>query len=96
MSGKRGEAHGNACLVAETLDSVGHPHVVLGQHEQAHAVWREALELYREQGRDTDAQRLQQHLHNLDNPTKHPPRQHLIVEEPRSKDRPAPGTPARV
>lgn len=57
---------GNTYLIADTLDNLGHPHAALGQHERARTVWREALELYREQGRDTDAQRVQQHVHYLD------------------------------
>lgn len=52
--------------VAGTLEDMSHPHAALGQHEQARAVWREALELYREQGRDTCAERIQQKLDRLD------------------------------
>lgn len=57
---------GAAYSVAGTLDSVGHPHAALGQYEQARAVWREALELYRDQGRDADAERVQHQLDDLD------------------------------
>jgi tetratricopeptide (TPR) repeat protein len=57
---------GNAYDVADTLDSMGHPHAALGRHEQAHTVWREALELYRDQGRDADAERVQHQLDDLD------------------------------
>jgi hypothetical protein len=46
-----------AYAVADTLDDVGHPHAALGDRGHARAVWREALELYREQGRD-DARRV--------------------------------------
>jgi hypothetical protein len=53
-------------LVADSLDSIGHPHAVLGQHDQARKAWREALRLYREQGRDTDATRVQRQLDDLD------------------------------
>ncbi|MGW4116648.1 hypothetical protein ACWEFJ_37725 [Actinosynnema sp. NPDC004786] len=45
---------------------MGHPHTALGRHEQARAVWREALQLYREQGCDADAERVQRQLDNLD------------------------------
>lgn len=59
---------GHAYEVADTFDLLGHPHVTLGQHEQARVAWREALELYREQGRDNDVERIEQQLHDLDNP----------------------------
>ena len=48
-----------------TLDALGHPHAALGEYEQARAVWLEALELYREQGRDGEATRLRQRLDDL-------------------------------
>ncbi|HWO61038.1 MAG TPA: tetratricopeptide repeat protein, partial [Umezawaea sp.] len=51
--------------LADTLEHVGHTHIALGQREQAHAVWQEALELYREQGRDDDATRVQRQLDDL-------------------------------
>ncbi|MEU0532339.1 ATP-binding protein [Amycolatopsis tolypomycina] len=57
---------GNAYQVAETLDSMGHPHAALGRYEQARTVWREALQLYRDQGRDADAERVQHQLDDLD------------------------------
>ncbi|MEV4315306.1 tetratricopeptide repeat protein [Actinocrispum sp. NPDC049592] len=57
---------GNIYDVADTLDRLGHPHVALGQYDQARVVWREALTLYREQGRNTDAERVQQQLDGLD------------------------------
>ena len=56
---------GQAYQLADNLESLGHPHVALGQHDQARAVWREALELYREQGRDAAA-RVQRQLDELD------------------------------
>ncbi|MFI5591116.1 ATP-binding protein [Amycolatopsis sp. NPDC051758] len=57
---------GDTYAVADTLDGVGHPHAALGQHEQARTVWREALQLYRDQGRDADAERVQRQLDDLD------------------------------
>ena len=45
---------------------LGHSHVALGQREQARTVWREALELYRQQGREEDAARVEQQLDDLD------------------------------
>ncbi len=53
---------------AETLERIGHPHSALGQRHHARAAWNEALGLYREQGRDTDAERVQRHLDRLDAP----------------------------
>jgi hypothetical protein len=44
-------------------------YAALGQHEQARAVWREALQMYRRHERDYDADRVQQQLDNLDGPT---------------------------
>ncbi|MGM1064820.1 hypothetical protein [Saccharothrix sp. Mg75] len=41
--------------------------------DPARAVWREALELYRDQGRDTDADHVQQQLDDLDNTTNRNP-----------------------
>ncbi|WP_433264776.1 ATP-binding protein [Actinosynnema sp. CS-041913] len=57
---------GDAYRFADTLDNVGHSHAALRQHDQARAVWREALQLYRDQGRSTDAERVQR---QLDDPT---------------------------
>ncbi|MET9224648.1 BTAD domain-containing putative transcriptional regulator [Lentzea sp. NPDC003310] len=57
---------GNTYEIAETLDSAGHPQAALGRHEQARAHWREALELFQDQGRSTDAQRVQRQLDDLD------------------------------
>jgi tetratricopeptide (TPR) repeat protein len=57
---------GNTYEVAETLDSLGHPHAALGRYEQARMVWWEAVELYRDQGRDADAERVQRQLDDLD------------------------------
>lgn len=60
-------AHSNTYQVADTLDHMGHPHVALGHFEQARAVWGEALKLYREQGRDTDTERVQRQFDDLEN-----------------------------
>jgi tetratricopeptide (TPR) repeat protein len=57
--------HGDTRYVADTLDHVGHPHVALDQHDQARAAWEEALELYRDQGRDDDAERVRRQLDDL-------------------------------
>ena len=57
---------GNTSGAARTFDSLGHPHVALSEHEQARVAWREALQLYREQGRDIEAERIQQQLDTLD------------------------------
>ncbi len=55
--------------VANTLDHLGHPYAALGRTDQARAVWQEALELCREQGRDADAVRVRRQLDGLDNPS---------------------------
>ena len=57
---------GDTYQAAVVLDGLGHPHVALGEYEQARTVWREALELYQEHGRDTDADRVRRQLENLD------------------------------
>ncbi|MBB5957222.1 DNA-binding SARP family transcriptional activator/tetratricopeptide (TPR) repeat protein [Saccharothrix tamanrassetensis] len=51
--------------ITDLLDEAGHPYAVLGHHDQARATWQEALRLYREQGRDTDARRVRQRLDDL-------------------------------
>jgi hypothetical protein len=51
----RDGALGDTHEVANTLDGIGHPHVALGEHGRAHAVWREALKLCWEEARDIDA-----------------------------------------
>jgi DNA-binding SARP family transcriptional activator/tetratricopeptide (TPR) repeat protein len=60
------QEHSNIYQVSESLDGLGPPLAAVGQHSQARAVWREALKLYREQGRDTDVERLQRKLLDLD------------------------------
>jgi DNA-binding SARP family transcriptional activator/tetratricopeptide (TPR) repeat protein len=50
---------------ANTLDKLGHPHVALGQFDEARAVWLEASELYRQQNRAEDAERVRRQLAGL-------------------------------
>jgi hypothetical protein len=57
---------GNTYEATNTLDNLGHPHVALGEDDRARVVWWEALRLYEEQGRDTDAGRVQLQLDDLD------------------------------
>jgi tetratricopeptide (TPR) repeat protein len=54
---------------ADTLDRLGHPHTALNQYEQAHTTWQKAVKLYRQQGRDSEAERVQQQLDNLNTNT---------------------------
>ena len=61
-SGARACGYCSSYDSADTLDNLGHPHAALGQHEHARAVWRQALELYRRQGRAEDAERVQRQL----------------------------------
>ncbi|CCH32706.1 tetratricopeptide repeat protein [Actinosynnema sp. NPDC047251] len=58
--------------VADTLDRIGHSYAALGQREHAHAAWQEALESYREQGRDTEADRIREQLDDLDTTNRSP------------------------
>ncbi|MEO6084587.1 MAG: BTAD domain-containing putative transcriptional regulator [Umezawaea sp.] len=60
---------GHTNEIADTLDSLGAPHAAIGNHDQARAVWREAQEQYLRQGRDADADRVQQRLDDLDKTT---------------------------
>ncbi|MFD0200884.1 MULTISPECIES: AfsR/SARP family transcriptional regulator [Saccharothrix] len=66
-------ALGHTYAVANALDNMGHPHLALGRHHQARAAWQEALQWYRAQGRDTDTERVQRQLHDLD---------HVVTTEP--------------
>jgi len=58
-------AIGSTYQEAGTLDRLGHPYASLGQHDRARTVWRQALELYRQQERVEDAQQLQRQLDDL-------------------------------
>ncbi|HEX7309101.1 AfsR/SARP family transcriptional regulator [Lentzea sp.] len=51
--------------VAGTLERSAQPLVALGRLDEARAVWTEALELYRDQGRDDEAARVQRELDRL-------------------------------
>ena len=51
---------------ADALDTLGHPHAALGERDQARTVWRQARELYRQQGREQAADRVQRQLDTLD------------------------------
>ncbi|WP_439657367.1 BTAD domain-containing putative transcriptional regulator [Lentzea sp. HUAS TT2] len=61
-------AHGHTYEVANTLDNRGWPHRALGQHDEARAAWREALRMYRDQGRDEAADRVCRQLDSLGQP----------------------------
>lgn len=51
--------------IAEALAGLGAPHAALGQHDQARAVWQEALEIYQQQGRTEEAERVRKQLDAL-------------------------------
>lgn len=57
---------GHVRRTADTLDNLGRPYAALGEYEQARKVWQEALGLYRQQGRDQSADRVQRELDALD------------------------------
>ncbi len=59
---------GHILHTAETFENLGHPHAALGEYEQARAIWRKAQELFRQQGRDQCADRVQRLLDALDQP----------------------------
>ena len=48
------------------VGNAGSVSALLIRPEKARAVWREALEIYRDQGRDQDADRVQRQLDALD------------------------------
>ncbi len=53
---------------ADTLGRLGHAYYALGRFEQTRMVWLEALEFFRQQGRDEDAEQVRRQLDDLDNP----------------------------
>ncbi|MFL6116778.1 MAG: tetratricopeptide repeat protein, partial [Catenulispora sp.] len=57
---------GDNSQIANCLDGLGNPYAAIGRHDQARAVWQEALDLYRAQQRHDDAARLQRQLDALD------------------------------
>ena len=59
-------AIGNTYQCTDTLDQLGHAHAALGRHRPARAAWRQALDLYREQERMEDAERVERQLATLD------------------------------
>jgi DNA-binding SARP family transcriptional activator/Tfp pilus assembly protein PilF len=59
---------GNTYEEANTLANLGHPHVALGRPDRARAAWSEALELYRAQDREEDAEDVRRRLDALDAP----------------------------
>jgi predicted negative regulator of RcsB-dependent stress response len=60
------EEHHDPADQALTYRTIGEPDVALGQHGQARAAWREALELYRREGRDAGVDRVRRQLDTLD------------------------------
>jgi DNA-binding SARP family transcriptional activator/tetratricopeptide (TPR) repeat protein len=56
---------GNTYETPGVLESSGHPHLALGDVDQARTIWREALRLFREQGRHDDVRRVQRRLDDL-------------------------------
>ncbi|WP_373293214.1 hypothetical protein [Saccharothrix coeruleofusca] len=62
----RYRALGHTAMVAGALDHVGLPLAALGLRDEARAVWREALALYRDLECDEDAERLLRRLEELD------------------------------
>lgn len=52
--------------LADTLTDLGHPHLALGDYTAAAAVWRQALGMFEQQGRDQEADRVRKQLAALD------------------------------
>lgn len=59
-------AQNNSYAAADTCTSIGHAHVARSEHHQARLIWRQALELYRDQGREHLAAQIQRQLDQLD------------------------------
>ena len=57
---------GDTYDAADILDGMSHTYAALGQHDHARTVWREARQLYQEQGRDTNVVRVQRQLNDFD------------------------------
>lgn len=57
---------GNVLLTADTLDRLAHSYTALGDHEQARVTRQKALRMYRQQGRDRSADRVQRQLDTFD------------------------------
>jgi tetratricopeptide (TPR) repeat protein len=60
------DGSGDTFELADVLDQLGYPHAALGQREEARAAWLQALELYKEQRRSTDAVRVWRQLRTFD------------------------------
>jgi DNA-binding SARP family transcriptional activator len=58
-------AIGNIYQSADILDHLGYPCAALGQSDRARAFWRQAVELYSQQGRIQEAERVQWQLDAL-------------------------------
>jgi tetratricopeptide (TPR) repeat protein len=57
---------GDSYEATDTLDRLGQPYLALHEPERARTVWRDALRLYREQGRTEDENRVRRQLDALD------------------------------
>ena len=58
-------AAGNTCGSADALSRLGQSYAAIAEHELARTAWREALAAFREQGRQEEADRVQQRLDML-------------------------------
>ncbi|NUT46017.1 MAG: tetratricopeptide repeat protein, partial [Saccharothrix sp.] len=56
---------GDSVGLADTLDHMAAPLLAAGHRDDAHAAWREALDLYQAQDRATDVQRIRERLDDL-------------------------------